>query len=198
MTAREKLETDLRSLSPYDFYIKHIVKSNNWYFSDYLGITSDRIVDQMDLFKEIVSTGLHINFHSVQIVGSAKTGYSLSPNKVLNPFHDENADTPASDIDIAIVSETLYNKFWAALRAVRGIQYMAYYYNHLTASIFRGYINDKDLVHIKGPDEEWRELIRPINMSLQDRLGFVHPTTYRIYRSWDDLQEYQIIGISKI
>ena len=32
--------------------------------------------------------------------------------------------------------------------------------------------------------------------ALQDKLGFIHPVTYRIYRNWDDLQEYQIIGIS--
>ena len=25
----------------------------------------------------------------------------------------------------------------------------------------------------------------------------VHPITYRIYRSWEDLEEYQIIGIEK-
>lgn len=37
----------------------------------------------------------------------------------------------------------------------------------------------------------------PINVLLQDKLGFEHPITYRLYRSWDDLEEYQIIGISK-
>lgn len=197
MTVQETLKTDLLALEPKDFYLKHIVKSHNWYFSDYLHVPQDEIVDKMDYFKEIVSSNLGINFHSLQIVGSAKTGYSLSPQKVLKPFHGETKDDKSSDIDIAIVSDKLYLKFWNDLRRVKGIQYNRHYYNHLTASIFRGYINDKDLLQIKGPCEEWNAMVRPINISLQDDIGFEHPITYRLYRSWDDLEEYQIVGISK-
>ena len=32
---------------------------------------------------------------------------------------------------------------------------------------------------------------------VQHKLRFEHPITYRIYRSWEDLEEYQLIGISK-
>ena len=46
-------------------------------------------------------------------------------------------------------------------------------------------------------DKEWESMISPINKQLQDDLGFVHPITYRVYRSWEDLQEYQLGGISK-
>ena len=59
------------------------------------------------------------------------------------------------------------------------------------------YINEKDLQKVQGLCEEWAELVRPINVALQDELGFIHPITYRVYRSWEDLEEYQIIGISK-
>ena len=176
--------------------MKHIVKSHNWYFSDYLHVPPDEIVDKMDHFKEIVSSSLGINFHNVQIVGSAKMGYSLSPKKLLRPFHDEVPGTPSSDIDIAIISEHLYQRFWSELRGIKGLWHK-YYYNHLTESIFRGYINDGDLLKIRGINEEWDDLVRPINVLLQDELGFVHPITYRLYRSWDDLEEYQLIAISK-
>lgn len=197
MTGQTELKADLQSLEPKEFYFKHIVKSHNWYFSDYLHIPQDEIVDKMDYFKEIVSTKLEISFHSLQIVGSAKTGYSLSPRKLFIPFHDEIPGQPSSDIDIAIISERLFLQFWSELRIVKGIWNNKIYYNHLTESIFRGYINEKDLLKIKGPCEKWENIIRPVNVSLQDNLGFVHPITYRLYRSWDDLEEYQIIGISK-
>lgn len=190
------LRNDLKSLDPKDFYLKHIVKSHNWYFSDYLRIPQDELVDRMDFFKEIVSTKLNINFHSLQIVGSAKTGYSLSPKKLLKPFHDEIPGVPSSDIDIAIVSDRLFQSFWGELRKKKGL-WNQHYYGQLTESIFRGYINDKDLLKIPGPRERLEGLVNPINMTLQDKLGFVHPITYRIYRSWDDLEEYQLIGISK-
>lgn len=197
MAEQEVLREDLLSLKPKQFYMKHIVKSHNWYFSDYLRFSQDEIVDKMDYFKEIVSTMLSVNFHNVQIVGSAKVGYSLSPSKLFSPFHDECPDKPSSDIDIAIISEQLYKKFWDELRQAKKIRYKQAYYNHLTESIFRGYINEKDLMKVDGMCDEWESLIRPINVVLQDTLGFVHPITYRVYRSWEDLEEYQLIGISK-
>ena len=197
MDTQEVLKRDLQSLEPKDFYMKHIVKSHNWYFSDYLNVPQDQIVDRMDYFKEIVSSKLDINFHNVQIVGSAKMGYSLSPRKLLRPFHDEVSGMPSSDIDIAIISENLYEQFWSELRGVKGLWYNKLYYNHLTESIFRGYINDGDLQKIQGINTEWENLVSPINVQLQDKLGFVHPITYRLYRSWDDLEEYQLIAISK-
>ena len=197
MADQEVLREDLLSLEPKDFYMKHIVKSHNWYFSDYLRFSQDEIVDKLDYFKEIVSTMLSVNFHNVQIVGSAKVGYSLSPSKLFSPFHDECPDKPSSDIDIAIISEQLYKKFWDELRQAKKIRYKQAYYNHLTESIFRGYINEKDLMKVDGMCDEWESLIRPINVVLQDTLGFVHPITYRVYRSWEDLEEYQLIGISK-
>lgn len=196
MSKQEVLRADLQALAPKEFYMKHIVKSPNWYFSDYLRIPQDELVDRMDCFKEIVSSSLNINFHNVQIVGSAKVGYSLSPRKLLHPFHDEVPGKPSSDIDIALISELLYGKFWSELRGIKGLWHKVYY-NHLTESIFRGYINEGDLQRIKGVKEEWDELVRPVNVALQDTLGFVHPITYRLYRSWDDLEEYQLIAITK-
>lgn len=197
MANQEILREDLLSLEPKVFYMKHIVKSHNWYFSDYLHFSQDEILDKMDYFKEIVSTMLNVNFHNVQIVGSAKVGYSLSPDKLFSPFHDDCPDKPSSDIDIAIISERLYKRFWDQLRQVKRIRYMQAYYNHLTESIFRGYINEKDLMKVNGMREEWESMIRPINVVLQDTLGFIHPITYRVYRSWEDLEEYQLIGISR-
>ena len=44
---------------------------------------------------------------------------------------------------------------------------------------------------------EWLSVVAPINKLLQDELMIVHPITYRIYRSWEDLEEYQIKGIEK-
>ena len=196
MTNDEMIRNDLLTMSTYDFYLKHIVKSRNWYFSDYLCVPQNEIIDKMDFFKEIVSSNLKINFHSLQMVGSAKTGYSLSPKKVLRPFHNEDTINESSDIDIAIISEKLFSEFWTKLRQTQGLHYQ-HYYRYITSSIFRGYINDKNIQKIDGLREEWDEMVAPINMALQDKLRFEHPITYRIYRSWEDLEEYQMLGIAK-
>ena len=197
MIDRESLKLDLLSLTPKEFYMKHIVKSHNWYFSDYLRVPPEEIIDRMDYFKEIVSGKLEVSFHSLQIVGSAKTGYSLSPMKLFKEFHEETKEMPSSDIDIAVVSERLFQNYWDDLRKIKGIWYNQHYFYHLTESIFRGYINDKDIQKIDDLKEKWQNLTNPINVLLQDKLGFIHPITYRIYRGWDDLEAYQIIGITK-
>lgn len=196
MTNIELLKQDLLSLETREFYIKYIVKSNYWYFSEYLHIPSDEVIDVLDRFKEIISENFHISFHSLQLVGSAKTGFSLSPQKALSPFHDESNSQKSSDIDIALVSEKLYQHYWDRMRQTEKIQYRRFY-RQLTASIFRGYINDKVLMEIPPIRSEWLSTISPINKLLQDELMIMHPITYRIYRSWEDLEEYQIIGIEK-
>lgn len=196
MTDIELLKQDLLSLETREFYIKYIVKSNYWYFSEYLHIPSDKVIDVLDRFKEIISENFHISFHSLQLVGSAKTGFSLSPQKALSPFHDESNGQKSSDIDIALVSEKLYQHYWDRMRQTEKIQYKRFY-RQLTASIFRGYINDKVLMEIPPIRSEWLSTISPINKLLQDELMIMHPITYRIYRSWEDLEEYQIIGIEK-
>ena len=159
MEGQVELKKDLMTLEPEEFYFKHIVKSRNWYFSEYLHIPPEEIVDKMDYFKEIVSIKLGISFHSLQIVGSAKVGYSLSPNKLFKPFHDEEPNTPSSDIDIAIVSERLYQHFWDEARKSKKLKYNTRYYDRITKSIYRGYINEKDLLKIEGAGKRMGEFV---------------------------------------
>jgi hypothetical protein len=194
------LKQDLQSLNPNEFYMKHIVKSNNWYFSEYLKTPPTEIIDKLDYFKEIVSRHFGISFHSLQIVGSAKIGYSLSPKKLLSPFHEESPHGKSSDIDVAIVSDKWYADVWGNLRRVEGIYNRIYYraaYKSIVTEIFRGYINDFRLDQIDEFGTEWKKTISPLNKLLQDKIGILHPLTYRIYRSWEDLEDYQMIGIAR-
>ncbi len=197
MKEQNLLKKDLRMLEPKVFYMKHIVKSHNWYFSEYLHFPPNIIVDKMDDFKEIVSSRLGINFHNVQIVGSAKVGYSLSPGKLFMPFHDGTEDRPSSDIDIAIISDTMYRKYWDELRQAKKIYYQKLFFSHLTKSIFNGYINEKDIRRVENLNKDWEQMIRNVNVALQDSIGFVHPISYRLYRSWEDLEIYQIRSIAR-
>lgn len=195
MPDKNSLKRDLLSLTPIDFFLKYIAKSHNWYFSEYLHTPQDQLIDKMDLLKEIVSRNLKIGFHSLQIVGSAKTGFSLSPTHILKPFHDAAADTKSSDIDIAVISDRLYTFWWKILRETSNAYFVSSY-QQVTSSVFRGFINEKDIMNISTIRQKWNEQISPINKTLQDELQFVHPISYRIYRSWEDLEEYQLKSIT--
>lgn len=194
---RDALYNDLLELSPEHFFMKHIVKSHNWYIAEYLETPSDQLIDKIDLLKEIVSKKFKISFHSLQIVGSAKTGFSLSPRKILLPFHDAGDDEKSSDIDIAIVSNSWYFNVWDKVRNTRQVYYNNNneLYNRFTSSIFKGFINEKDICGLEPIRKLWQEQVAPVNQELQDKLAFIHPVTYRIYRSWEDLEDYQINSI---
>ena len=72
----------------------------------------------MDRFKEIVSDCFEVSFHSAQIVGSAKLGMSLSPQKPFRHFVENASDSnqKESDIDIAIISNSLFGEIWYKIR----------------------------------------------------------------------------------
>lgn len=190
------LRNDLLSLSEEKFFIKYIAKSNYWYFTEYLQVPQDQILDKIDLLKEIISTYLKIGFHSLQIVGSAKTGFSLSPRNLLQPFHDATESTSSSDIDIAVISNRLYRYWWEELKRVSNLFFIPDYQG-ITSSVFRGFINEKNITHVEYLRPQWEDIFCPINRSLQDKLNLIHPISYRIYRSWEDLQEYQLNSISE-
>ncbi len=193
------LKCDLIKLSERDFFMKYIVKSHNWYLTEYLKTPINNLVERLDHLKGIVSQSFNIGFHSLQIVGSAKTGFSLSPYKCLIPFHDATENSPSSDIDIALISNSWYSYFWKEIRKNPQIYYKENtdLFSKLTKSIFKGFINEKDLCELPNLRKEWRMHADLANQKLQYDLAFIHPITYRIYRSWEDLEDYQLYSIRK-
>lgn len=192
------IKKELMELEVRQFYTKYIVKTENWYFSTFMNFDDGAMLEAVDRFKEIVSEKLSINFHSAHIVGSAKLGYSLSPRKPFSPFKETgtNSSKP-SDIDIAIISDKLFNKFWQHLRQAFKPQQKKYY-TRLSYTIFRGYIDEDDISSIAVVYNEWNNLFSPITRSLQDEWSIVHKITYRLYRSWEDLEQYQIHGLNQL
>lgn len=67
--------------------------------------------DQSKYFelKKIIADGFRIHPNEVTMVGSAKLGFSIAPNKLWAPFNDE------SDIDMAIISEKIFTDYWKDL-----------------------------------------------------------------------------------
>lgn len=195
----KQIVEDIHELATRDFYLKYIIKSNNWYFSEYQKTPDEELIDKMDCFKEIVSKSFGVSFHSAKIVGSAKLGVSLSPNKPFKKFvcRANNSDERESDIDIAIVSDKLFNEIWSEIRNLR-TKTIIPKYSKLANSIFRGYVNDKDFKDIELIRKKWEEKISLSNIKLQDDLSIVHPISYRVYRNWEDLEDYQLDGITKL
>ncbi len=189
---------ELKRLSPSEFYMKYIVKSYNWYFENHLNEGDSNTIEKIDFFKEIVTKNFGISFHSVQMVGSAKIGFSLAPGKALREFIKDPMDdsNKSSDIDLAIISNSLFEDIWREIRKYKST-YLMKNYKKIASSIFLGYLNDKDFLDLEDFNSPVKRLILETNKELIDELSIMHPISYRIYRSWEDLEDYQLNSITK-
>ena len=162
------IKEDIKKLEAREFYIKYIIKTNNWYFAEYQHTEGNELIDKMDRFKEIVS----------------------------DCFEVSDSNQKESDIDIAIISNSLFGEIWDKIREERKKNVIPKY-TSITKSIFRGYINDKEFKDLEGLRKGWEEKISKCNILLQGELSIIHPISYRIYRNWEDLEDYQLDGIMK-
>lgn len=193
----KELKDSIDTLSARDFYLKHIVRSDNWYFENILNIPQKDILHTIDDFKGIVSESLNISFNSIMMVGSSKIGYSLSPRKNFKKFETNTESENKSDIDIAIISSNLFEQFWKLFRQAYNVKNKRYY-RDIELGIYRGFINDKYLNIIDDCYKDWHGLSIKCSKQLKSNLYFQHEISYRIYRYWEDFEEYNLSSIMKI
>lgn len=72
--------------------------------------------------KSTIKDKYDIQYNNIIIVGSGKLGFSIKPSKRFVPFGDE------SDIDIAIISPVLFEKYWQ--RVLKYIEDNSFYENY--------------------------------------------------------------------
>lgn len=188
----DEIKDDLVNIDTKQFYMKHIVRSENWYLENVLMLTD--IVKAVDDFKIIVSDAMGISYNSVMMVGSGKTGYSLSPQKNLKKFTITPTDTEKSDIDIAIISLPIFDKLWKEFRKAYNITNKRHY-SYISREIYRGYINEKNIKLIEPCRKYWKSISCDATKKLKQNMYFKHEINYRVYRSWEDFEEYNLESI---
>ncbi|MCA5011777.1 MULTISPECIES: hypothetical protein [unclassified Enterococcus] len=191
---KEDILSDLNSMSSKEFYEEYIMCTRIWYFERVLLQDS---VEEIDDFKKIISEEFKIERHDSHLVGSGKLGFSLAPNKKFKSFKlEESEGQVLSDLDIAIVSPELFKVTWENLKEYKYEQ-MISEYKVLSSSVFRGFINDKNLFQQLGLNTNAINHIDRCSIRLRDHFDIIHPINYRIYNSWRDLELYTLSGIEK-
>lgn len=200
----DDIKEDLKYLTEKQFYTKHIVRSDNWYFEGYLGRSPSDIIHLTDDYRLIISEIFGVSFNSVMMVGSGKIGFSLSPPKSKNdksklflPFNDDETVRKISDLDIAIISNDIFHEFWRLFRK----SYRTIYqntYNHIFNEIYRGYINERNIIEVENCRKEWNKMAFMSRKKIKENLYFRHEIAYRIYRNWEDFEDYNLQNIRKI
>ncbi|MDA9471604.1 hypothetical protein C240_1773 [Enterococcus sp. 5H] len=165
-----------------------------WYFESVL---LQNEVKEVDDFKKIISEEFKIERSESHLVGSGKLGFSLAPHKKFKSFKlEESEDQELSDLDIAIISPELFKVTWECLKEYKYEQIISEY-KALSSSVFRGFINDKNLFQQLGLNAKAIDRIDKCSIRLRDHFNIIHPINYRIYNSWRDLELYTLSGIER-
>lgn len=175
----EEFKSDLTRMTPLQIVRKHVV------FGDCAAMS------QQDYFqlRQAVSAKFDLHPNNVLVVGSGKLGFSIAPNKRYKLFGDR------SDLDVVIVSDTLFDSVWRDL--YRYSSTVGYWEreDEFRKFLFRGWIRPDKL----PPDQHfefsklWWEFFNDLSASREYSASRV---VGAIYRSWDFLESYQTIAIN--
>ena len=162
--------------------------------------------ESMDILRQHIASGLKVSGDAITIVGSAKLGFSASPDTFARAFTEE------SDIDVIVVSPALFDSVWySALewslpqRGQRILNSDFRWRGQRMEDIFWGWLTPKDisfdripykaLEPIRALKTTWfntfRSLARYSQFSKRDVNG-------RLYRTWEHATMYHVDGLRRL
>lgn len=172
-----------------DVYQRYLLGHDIWYFHDHK--ESYTFAQDYDEFKLYMSKNLELHVNNIAIVGSAKMGFSLSPGKDYSTFHE------GSDIDLVIVSEPTFKSSWHAFRELKNKGYISTY-APIAKDIFRGFVSLKEVDTRVEFFDSWSRMVEPLKRDLQTIFGIPHEINYRIYDSWESVEDYHKTGLQEL
>jgi predicted nucleotidyltransferase len=169
-------KSDIGSLLPIQVVRKHVIYGNCCVLSEDL---------YFDLRSEVAERfRLHPN--EVLVVGSAKLGFSIAPHKRYRHFGDE------SDIDVVLVSPTLFDEIWEATFAYWRDGGYWEQERDFKEYLFRGWIRPDKLPPAStfSMCSDWWEFFRALTNG--GKYGY-YKIAGALYKSWYYLEDYQEI-----
>ncbi|QMU67655.1 hypothetical protein [Streptacidiphilus sp. P02-A3a] len=141
-------------------------------------------------WRHLVATELGVDPMAVQLVGSARLGYSLNPKKNFRKFHS------GSDLDIAVISPELFDRAWRELRRIIAEKiFPNRTKDYLRKLVFEECIALDIVLPRLSFGEQWS---RSRDIFIQD-LGETFSNcevNYRLYRNHGSLRNYQVKSVN--
>ena len=156
--------------------------------------------DRPDVYQRMLKAlarGLGVPKEDICVVGSARIGFSLSPPNFGAPFNKY------SDIDIVVVSPSLFDPSWVDILTSRRVPWASLRQKTRDGMrqhqekhhIYNGWIYPNSVAEALGIGERWLTTFN--GLSRIPALSSV-PIGGRLYRSWDHVRVYHRRGLSKI
>jgi hypothetical protein len=171
-------QKDLRTMSTPELVQKKLI------FGDCVVIDTEKYY----LLRQKVAKKFQVHPNEVLVVGSAKLGFSIAPNKKYRLFGD------TSDIDVVIVSDRLFSSTWESVYSVWRDKVFWETENDFKKFLFRGWIRPDKLPpsnKFKFADEWW-EFFREITVA--NDFG-PYKVSGALYKNWDFLESYQHFAV---
>lgn len=135
-----------------------------------------------------VADWLKIHPSAVIVVGSCRVGFTLKPKSRYRPFG------PASDIDVAVVSDRWFNQIWDGLFKAthpnRDWVLTNKQGKRLGRDLYNGWITPSKLPTLPGFEsaKNWAEAFAKMT---REGICNRHAIRGRLYRDWKRLEQYQ-------
>jgi hypothetical protein len=159
-----------------------------------------------DTLRNHLSGRLRVAQAAIRIVGSARTGFSLDPYGFPRPFGR------ASDLDVIVVSQELFDHIWFTLldwnypRRYRLVQPDRRWSHQRQDDLYWGWF---DLSRLRDVDLSFRGALKPIrDLSAIWFDAFQSVSQYpslaswtvkgRLYRGWEHVLLYHVDGLAKL
>src|SRR5258708_512627 len=166
-----RFKVDLVTQSSIEIVERHII------FGDSFGLEKDTYFT----LKSVVAQHFSINPAEVVMVGSAKLGFSIAPTKRYRPFSID------SDLDLAIVSSTLFDSLWEAVFDYAVEKPYWAEKRDFNTYLARGWIRPDKLPPGFAPGQDWWDFFRELTAT-----GNFGDRTLRagLYRTWHFMRSY--------
>lgn len=150
-------------------------------------------------FREQIASHWHVGFQEVLILGSAKLGYS---------YHKNSVFSYESDIDVAIVNQSLFESFYLEIRNFQyriesGLETLTFHekteYNRFLSYMIKGWMRPDILpakITGKLSKDEWFSYFKSISYS--NNLAGNYKVSAGLFKSFDYMEYYYTNSIKKL
>ena len=180
----------LRALEPQEFCRRHLFSADAWIFSDASLGLKGTYAD----FRKTIGDIVNEPETNVAIVGSSKFGFSMNPNSAYAPFHSD------SDVDIVIISQSLFMSIWLAYREAYYNGYSNVIRFH-SRNVFRNFVVVPAIEYQEFKTVYLRKIwlkMQKMKRDLQVHHRISIEINFRIYSTWTDAEAYHSSGLKRL